>query len=1038
MDNIVNIMIYLTLTMSVTILFIFCVKIVFEKKLSPRFNVMLWLILLVRVAFPVLPESPTSIFNVIDISEIPEIFDSGNSVILSEEISEEDEENDNSAKKRNTYILAEAHLESSENITVDEDSYDLESEFTEIKTKIPSGSIPVYHNESKENKGFPYFLVYVYVIGFAAVSTFSIFSYKDVKRKLLETASRNENQYFSDSYENALEITGLKGKKHPVLYTGDSSVLLGVKSPVIIIDRHATPEEADMIILHELNHYMNFDNFYLFVSSLICCVFWFNPLVWIALHSLRFDLELFCDYKTLSKSKIRKDQYAMLLFNRVDGKRLLSPISAMSAAGRQLKSRIKSIARIKNGKYLPKVICASLAFVLCALCLTNPIMSQSEDKKIYMGNFKTLTGYSGEIPAENSPVTAEQFYGMLLIALGSVDMGESEITSFTSYLGNGSFDQFIENALKLYTFDESAEKFLADNLKADTILTREKAAFILDMVMNLRDLKEQSIPESFGGKEFKNVLANLTESEREIVNEYYEKTDMKYSDNQNINKMSEILKDSQLLVDYIEEISVKYVLKQNISLNNKLKLYNIFKNNSGQNSFLSGIIGEAELYYSGYIAKIDVIVFEEEILPYIDNASDLEYIKSIYEYDNEGYYRNISKADENNQVTNEDITKMYYILAAALNLNGNSTLKNEVLSKNTDKISEYIPLIEYMPEDVYRSGLKILNGSDLEYFKTLYPLKGNSKVPNVSAETYTIDEYNEFKSIITEKLDLDKFNAFYTIIDNSLSSSSNKEYLKEINLRERYPQYGDKEKYYLRDPYINEREISALNSILEKYIPGNKDNVYYLKQLTGDDGEYENITDLYRKIGITPDQAYDINAYTGCVADVNRTEGETETYYRKSDYDKIKNTISDQWTFDKFNSFYTEKNFTSNEFLEQGWLELFESVCPGISEDYQTGAEDRYHIRDPEIKDREINQINAIFNSYAISRVEWKKVNEDKTFTDGKKVSGYIFEESVHRVHMSGIMTDADDTNFGYSNKMTFGDAAEITCRFMSGMTLAY
>ena len=53
--------------------------------------------------------------------------------------------------------------------------------------------------------------------------------------------------------------------------------------------------EMDAIVLHELTHVRRFDNVIEFLHAVVCCVFWFHPLVWIVGVRLRQARELSAD-----------------------------------------------------------------------------------------------------------------------------------------------------------------------------------------------------------------------------------------------------------------------------------------------------------------------------------------------------------------------------------------------------------------------------------------------------------------------------------------------------------------------------------------------------------------------------------------------------------------------------------------------------------------------------------------------------------------------------------------------------------------------
>jgi beta-lactamase regulating signal transducer with metallopeptidase domain len=83
-----------------------------------------------------------------------------------------------------------------------------------------------------------------------------------------------------------------------------SPALFGLFRPRIIISpeliSRLTPDELRYIFLHELSHCKRHD---LFTNMLVTClqaVYWFNPLIWYALHQMKKDCEMACDATALA------------------------------------------------------------------------------------------------------------------------------------------------------------------------------------------------------------------------------------------------------------------------------------------------------------------------------------------------------------------------------------------------------------------------------------------------------------------------------------------------------------------------------------------------------------------------------------------------------------------------------------------------------------------------------------------------------------------------------------------------------------------
>lgn len=127
----------------------------------------------------------------------------------------------------------------------------------------------------------------------------------------------------------------------------DSACLYGVFHPAVYVNNKAGDNE--FIISHELTHYRHRDNWWALVRMLCVCIYWFNPLVWLATHFYKEDCELFCDEAVVRNCSVSERQkYGEVLLNaaaRHTGR--LSDMYILSGASsgyRELKKRIERIA----------------------------------------------------------------------------------------------------------------------------------------------------------------------------------------------------------------------------------------------------------------------------------------------------------------------------------------------------------------------------------------------------------------------------------------------------------------------------------------------------------------------------------------------------------------------------------------------------------------------------------------------------------------------------------------------------------------------
>lgn len=90
----------------------------------------------------------------------------------------------------------------------------------------------------------------------------------------------------------------------------------GFFTPTIALPPVRWPEEdLRLILLHEWQHFCNRDQWIKLVFYGFCCVFWWNPVMWLLKRQLDQLLELRCDFKVLEElpEEERDSYYEMLL-----------------------------------------------------------------------------------------------------------------------------------------------------------------------------------------------------------------------------------------------------------------------------------------------------------------------------------------------------------------------------------------------------------------------------------------------------------------------------------------------------------------------------------------------------------------------------------------------------------------------------------------------------------------------------------------------------------------------------------------------------
>ena len=145
------------------------------------------------------------------------------------------------------------------------------------------------------------------------------------------------------------------------------------------------PEQRKHILAHEYCHYKHGDGFWSVIRCICLVVYWWNPLVWLAVRMSKTDCELACDEDVL---KILGDEerinYGKTLLSLIPskGNKFFLVASTMEGSKHSMKDRIKFIA---NKTKVRSSICIAVSLVsillLACSCTVKPDKSVSSTTK---------------------------------------------------------------------------------------------------------------------------------------------------------------------------------------------------------------------------------------------------------------------------------------------------------------------------------------------------------------------------------------------------------------------------------------------------------------------------------------------------------------------------------------------------------------------------------------------------------------------------------------------------------------------------------
>lgn len=152
------------------------------------------------------------------------------------------------------------------------------------------------------------------------------------------------------------------------VYTADcflSPCLYGIVKPSVYLTPQSLLDDQTTayVLAHELTHCRHKDHIWSFVRVLCLCIYWFNPLVWLAVVLSRRDSELACDEGTLRRiGNERRIEYGKTLLEMLTApatpSNLFCCTTSMTGGKGEMTERIKRIAK------QPRMLATTLIVVI--------------------------------------------------------------------------------------------------------------------------------------------------------------------------------------------------------------------------------------------------------------------------------------------------------------------------------------------------------------------------------------------------------------------------------------------------------------------------------------------------------------------------------------------------------------------------------------------------------------------------------------------------------------------------------------------------
>ena len=177
--------------------------------------------------------------------------------------------------------------------------------------------------------------------------------------------------------------------------------VMGIVSPKIYIPYRLNKLEQEYIIGHEKYHIKRKDNVFQLLACLLCCVFWFNPFVWLSYFLMIRDMEMSCDeYVLQAASEDIRGAYSKSLLGFAVNSRGLG-VGMLAFGESDTRKRVKHVMKFKTAKKWIGAVAIIVFIFAGTCCLTDAsekkdVVSNGDDKQTVSNDDKKTIMAEGE------------------------------------------------------------------------------------------------------------------------------------------------------------------------------------------------------------------------------------------------------------------------------------------------------------------------------------------------------------------------------------------------------------------------------------------------------------------------------------------------------------------------------------------------------------------------------------------------------------------------------------------------------------------
>lgn len=345
-----------SLMASILVGFILCIKVLFRNKLTPRWQYMLWIVLMIRLLLPWSPDSSYSIYSLLSYSS---------------SVSE----------------VIPKNMPATENIVNIESDRKVELESnSKMVTKTSEPEVKV-SSEKQTTFSLYKLALYVWLAGviiLAAITFLTnrrLYSYikkkPDITDEQVTTVFNRCKQSMKMKKAVSLRLAG-KIASPTVFSFFRPKVLLSKKHMKVLNE-----QQLQYVFYHELAHIKRNDVAVNWIMYSLILLNWFNPILWYAYFCMREDQELACDaYALTFIDKEEQIAYGHTIITLLEHYSYQVPsLANLSRNKRSLKRRIIMIKKFQKKSYRLSLLGVIVIVAIASLSLFNARATEGKEKQ---------------------------------------------------------------------------------------------------------------------------------------------------------------------------------------------------------------------------------------------------------------------------------------------------------------------------------------------------------------------------------------------------------------------------------------------------------------------------------------------------------------------------------------------------------------------------------------------------------------------------------------------------------------------------------